>query len=165
MKQNILIKNIETTRLKKLERFVDFCIDCYILYWINFIAVSAAPGKDLGLVKIVKNYKTTGKMWATSVLNAMNRHLCCFVNEKLWFLWICLITIHTTLAVKAEGFNSLNKTGSHRLHESSNSYNSSSKKNIYKAISQIIIYIKKQKRVVDLIIKAMVLKLKWEKNH
>ena len=98
-KQNLLQTIIETTCLTKLKRFADFCINCYIPWWINCTVASAAPGNDLELINILQQYKSTDELCATSALDAMNRHLWYLVEE---LVPLCLFDSDTSLSVKAK---------------------------------------------------------------
>ena len=82
-KQNSIKEIIDSTQLKKLKRFVEFCVNCYIPYWINCTVASAAPGNDLDLINTLEVYKSTDKLCATAALNAMNRHLWYLVEELI----------------------------------------------------------------------------------
>ena len=57
-KQNSIKEIIDSTQLKKLKRFVEFCVNCYIPYWINCTVASAAPGNDLDLINTLEVYKS-----------------------------------------------------------------------------------------------------------
>ena len=84
---------------------IDFCINCYLPYWINCTVASVAPGIDLDLLITLQKYKSTDKLCAASALSDMKNHVWYLVKELVPF---SLFDDYTIQSVKAKVLNHQN---------------------------------------------------------
>lgn len=85
LKKQILAlpKNIITKiQMKKMERFSEFVIYCYVPWWLKASISTAAASNDLNLIKDLRSYEIEDPTIAKAALTALNRHMW-YLSEEL----------------------------------------------------------------------------------
>ena len=94
LKKQILDMKISTiTQMKKIDRFSEFIVYCYVPWWITATITTAAPINDLKLMKILRSYDETDPILAKAAFTALNRHTWYLCEELIPLsLFSCIIT-------------------------------------------------------------------------
>ena len=69
--------------LAKIKRFVDFCVKCYIPWWISCSVPAASPRNDLEFLKTLFGYQDTDEVCAKAAITSFSRHLWYLTEELL----------------------------------------------------------------------------------
>ena len=64
---------LSTTLLSKLIRFTNFCVKCYVPWWIRCTSAESAPREDLSFIQNLHLYKETDSECAAAALTAFSR--------------------------------------------------------------------------------------------
>ena len=74
---------------KKIKRFVQFFIFCYVSWWLTAPVPASAPSNDLMLINNLIQYRKIDEVCANAALRAFSRHLW-YLTEELVVLGLFL---------------------------------------------------------------------------
>ena len=70
-------------QLKKIARFVQFIVFCYVPWWLTAPSAADAPANDVRLINTLLTFKTVDDVVATAALRAVKLHLWYLTPELL----------------------------------------------------------------------------------